>query len=305
MGKQSDRSVRSDQSVRSDTCRSDRSVASDRSGSVRSEPNAYRMMRRAGGYRNLRSFQVSEIVYDATVAFCDRFIDKRSRTHDQMVQAARSGRQNIAEGSRASGTSSQIELRLVGVARASLDELLLDYEDFLRQRRLPLWDKDHALARRVRAMGREKNPTDQSDKITHPSDKIPATPYDTYRDLVENQSPEHAANTVICLIHQANYLLDKQLQSLERDFIQGGGYTEQLAAARRKHRSGGSKNLTDPSDHTDPSNQLDPPLCPKCNQPMALRTARKGPTPGSQFWGCQNYPDCRGTRPYSENPSNP
>jgi restriction system protein len=93
-------------------------------------------LRPHGGYRRLRSFQVTEIIYDGTVAFCDRFIDKRSRTHDQMVQAARSGRQNIAEGSRASATSSQTELRLVNVARASLDELLLDYEDFLRQRKL-------------------------------------------------------------------------------------------------------------------------------------------------------------------------
>jgi restriction system protein len=105
-------------------------------------------LRPHGGYRRLRSFQVTEIIYDGTVAFCDRFIDKRSRTHDQMVQAARSGRQNIAEGSRASGTSSQTELRLAGVARASLDELLLDYEDSLRQRKLIQWVKDDAEARR-------------------------------------------------------------------------------------------------------------------------------------------------------------
>jgi len=94
-----------------------------------------------GGYRKLKSFQSAELVYDATVKFCDRFIDKRSRTHDQMVQAARSGRQNIAEGSQASGTSKKTELKLVGVARASLEELLLDYEDFLRQRGLALWGK--------------------------------------------------------------------------------------------------------------------------------------------------------------------
>jgi four helix bundle protein len=106
-------------------------------------------LRPHGGYRRLRSFQVTEIIYDGTVAFCDRFIDRRSRTHDQMVQAGRSGRQNIAEGSRASATSSQTELRLVNVARASLDELLLDYEDFLRQRGLPAWSKD-AIPRRVK-----------------------------------------------------------------------------------------------------------------------------------------------------------
>ena len=92
-----------------------------------------------GGYRNLKSYQTAEIVYDATAAFCDRFIDKRSRTHDQMVQAARSGKQNIAEGSMASGTSKKTELKLIGVARASLEELLLDYQDFLRQKGLSLW----------------------------------------------------------------------------------------------------------------------------------------------------------------------
>lgn len=95
-----------------------------------------------GGYRKLKSFQVAQLVFDITVRFCDRYIDKRSRTHDQMVQAARSGVQNIAEGSQASGTSKKFELKLTNVARASLEELRLDYEDFLRQRGLPLWGRD-------------------------------------------------------------------------------------------------------------------------------------------------------------------
>ena len=112
-----------------------------------------------GGYRRLRSFQTSEIVYDATVKFCDRFIDKRSRTHDQMVQAARSGRQNIAEGSQASGTSKKTELKLIGVARASLEELLLDYEDFLRQRGLVLWDKNNRLTKEIRGLAYLSNRT--------------------------------------------------------------------------------------------------------------------------------------------------
>ncbi len=126
-------------------------------------------LRLSGGYRQLRSFQVTMIIYDATVAFCDRFVDNRSRTSDQMVQAARGGRQNIAEGSRASESSSQTELRLVNVARASLDELLLDYEDYLRQRRLPLWDKNAPQAREVRGLGQGLKPqdghqTDQTDR---------------------------------------------------------------------------------------------------------------------------------------------
>src|ERR1051326_2084832 len=116
---------------------------------MKSKPST---LRAHGGYRRLRSFQVAEIVYDATVDFGARFVDERSRTRDQMGQAARSGRQNIAEGSRASAASSQTELRLVSVARASLDELLLDYEDFLRQRGLRLWGKEDAKAKAVRAV---------------------------------------------------------------------------------------------------------------------------------------------------------
>ena len=105
-----------------------------------------------GGYRDLKSYQMAEIVHDATVVFCDRFVDRRSRTNDQMVQAARSGKQNIAEGSMASGTSKKTELKLVGVARASLEELLVDFQDYLRQHSLPLWGKDHPQAREVRAL---------------------------------------------------------------------------------------------------------------------------------------------------------
>ena len=252
---------------------SDRSVGSDRS--VRSS-NQNRL-RPGGGYRRLRSFRVATIVYDATVAFCERYVDRRSRTFDQMVQAARSGRQNIAEGSRASGASSQTELRLVGVARASLDELLLDYEDFLRQRGLRQWAKDDREARAVRAV----RLVDQSDQ-TDPSDRSDHTAYASWLD---HRNPAEAANTLICLIHQANYLLDRQLAALERDFINEGGYTEQLAAARIAARGRQHDNVP-------PA-----PECPLCARPMVVRTARKGEQPGSQFWGCSNFPACRGTRP--------
>lgn len=180
-----------------------------------------------GGYRKLRSYRVSEIIYDATVAFCARFIDRRSRTVDQMVQAARSGKQNIAEGSRMSGTSKKTELKLVGVARSSLEELLLDYEDFLRQHGLPLWDKNHPRALKVRALGR-KNRTDLSDQTDRG--------YALYRSLVEREPPETAANTVICLIHQANYLLDQQLRALEKEFTEEGGFTERLYRVRKEAR---------------------------------------------------------------------
>ena len=172
-----------------------------------------------GGYRRLKSYQAAEIIFDATIRFCDRFIDRRSRTTDQMVQAARSGKQNIAEGSMASATSKKTELKLVGVARASLEELLLDYEDFLRQKRLQVWGKEHQLSEQVR-------------KLAYRSDRS----YETYRTYVEEASAEVAANTLICLIHQANYLLDQQLRRLERDFLEEGGFTEKLYRLRRERR---------------------------------------------------------------------
>jgi restriction system protein len=171
------------------------------------------------GCRNLKSFQNAEIVYDATVKFCDRFIDKRSRTHDQMVQAARSGRQNIAEGSEAYGTSKKTELKLVGVARASLEELFLDYEDFLRQRGLALWERNHQKARAIRALAYQENRS-----------------YLTYRTYVESSSSEVAANTIICVIHQTNFLIDQQLRQLEREFLEQGGFTERLYKMRKGFR---------------------------------------------------------------------
>jgi len=172
-----------------------------------------------GGYRELQSYQMSEIVYDATVVFCDRFISKRSRTHDQMVQAARSGKQNIAEGCMASGTSKKFELKLVGVARASLEELLLDFEDYLRQKGLALWGKDHQKAQEVRGLCYQKNRS-----------------YKIYKTYIEAR-PEIAANTMICLIHQTNYLLDQQLRALEKDFLKEGGFTERLYRARSQMRN--------------------------------------------------------------------
>jgi len=240
-----------------------------------------------GGYRHLRSFQVTTLIYDGTVAFCERFIDGRSRTHDQMVQAARSGRQNIAEGNRAGGTSSKSELHLTNVARASLEELLLDFEDYLRQRRLPQWDKDSPEAKAIRAVGWHRNdPSDLSD----PADPTTTGDYarrDLYATWLDHENPAIRANALLCLIHQANYLLDQQIIAMEQDFIEGGGYSEQLAAARIAQRN------KDRSDRTDRTEQ-NFPACPLCGKIMALRTARQGKNQGSQFWGCTGYPDCKG-----------
>lgn len=158
-----------------------------------------------GGYQKLKSFQMSEIVYDATVKFCEKFISKYSRTTDQMIQAARSGRQNIAEGSMASAVSKETEIKLVGVARASQEELLLDYQDYLRQHGLELWGKDDARAMEIRKLG-----------------SLEDRSYKSYRTYIEQEPPETAANTIICLIHQTNFLLDQQLRQLEKQFVREG-----------------------------------------------------------------------------------
>ncbi|MDA1038077.1 MAG: four helix bundle suffix domain-containing protein [bacterium] len=169
-----------------------------------------------GGYRNLKSFQNATIVYDFTVEFCKRFV-KDYRMKDQMVQAARSGRQNIAEGCQVSGTSKKGEMKLVSVARASLEELLLDYEDYLRQRGLLEWEKDDSHAKEVRTLAYSNNRS-----------------YGTYETYISN--PEIAANVAMCLIHQSNYLLDRQLRSLGEAFVENGGFTEQLYKVRLSRR---------------------------------------------------------------------
>jgi four helix bundle suffix protein len=202
-----------------------------------------------------------------------------------MVQAARSGRQNIAEGSRAAAASSQTELRLLNVARASLEELLLDYEDYLRQRRLEQWPADGPEATAVRQVPQQAG-EDQSDL----TDLTDGQRWELYAQWLEHEDAAVRANALICLIHQANYLLDRQIDVLEQQFVEEGGYSEQLAAARLAERS--KRQAQDQSDPTDPTDQIPP--CPKCDKPMVLRTAKKGPTAGKQFWGCTGYPSCRG-----------
>lgn len=175
------------------------------------------LLYRHGGYRKLRSFRVASEIYDATVSFCDRFVDRRSRTHDQMVQAARSGRQNIAEGSMASATSKKSELKLTNVAKASLEELLLDFEDFLRHRGLPRWASDSDRAKGARAF-----------LARHGAAELHQLP------------PEEFANAMICLVNQGIYLLKRQLSRLEADFLREGGFTERLYNQRRRTRTKGS-----------------------------------------------------------------
>jgi four helix bundle suffix protein len=172
-----------------------------------------------GGYRKLLSYQKAEIVYDATVYFCAHFIDRRSRTYDQMIQAARSGKQNIIEGSMASATSKEMEVKLTGVARASLEELLADYRDFLRVRDLQEWPAEHAYSIRLRELN-----------------KVPDASYETFRKGIENPDSAIAANVIIGLIHVSNFLLDRQLRALEKSFLKEGGLRERMTRARLDER---------------------------------------------------------------------
>jgi four helix bundle suffix protein len=255
-----------------------------------------RRLRPSGGYRRLRSFQTTTLIYDGTVSFCRRFVSGYSRTHDQMVQAARSGRQNIAEGSRAGAVSTKSELKLTNVARASLEELLLDFEDYLRQNDLPLWQPDGDEASKVRSLGSRIRQAPEASPLHAPEDVGDRARVKLYAPYLEHKDPAVVANALVCLIHQANYLLDQQLIGLEQAFIEGGGFSEQLAAARITERR--KKDRSDPTDQThptDPSKAI--PKCPDCGELMALRTARQGKGQGSQFWGCTAYPNCKGTAP--------
>lgn len=198
-----------------------------------------------GGYRNLKSFQVAQLVYDVTVRFCDRYINKRSRTHDQMVQAARSGVQNIAEGSKASGTSRKTELKLTNVARASLEELRLDYEDYLRQRGMVRWEKNDP--RRVELIDRRCATVDEvaawvrgvHDRIgqrgqdRHPGESMKSI------ESTRSRYSEIAANGALTLIAVACSLLDRQLVAQAESFEQEGGFTERMYQRRIQSRRKG------------------------------------------------------------------
>ena len=214
-------------------------------------PDPEPLIPKHGGYRKLKSFQIAQLVYDVTVRFCDRYIDRKSRTRDQMTQAARSGVQNITEGSQASGTSKKTELKLTNVARSSLEELRLDYEDFLRQRSLARWDRDdprraQLIARRpanaddvaawVRAVHDRAVPKDkrgqngqhrQSGQSIKSTQSTPST-NPTYA--------ETAANAALTLLAVACSLLDRQLAAQAAAFERDGGFTERLYRTRKNRR---------------------------------------------------------------------
>ena len=174
---------------------------------------------RHGGYKRLISYQKSVIVFDATRCFCDRFLSRRDRTYDQMIQAARSGKQNIIEGSQASGTSKEMELKLTSVARASLEELLEDYLDFLRGIGAAEWARDHPYAVRLRAMNR-----------------VPDTDYDFFRRGIEHADSSICVNVIVGLVKVTCYLLDRQIMALDKEFLEKGGLRERMTRLRLERR---------------------------------------------------------------------
>jgi restriction system protein len=231
-----------------------------------------------GGYLKLRSYKVAEAVYDATVVFCRRFHADDKRQREQMVQAARSGVRNISEGSGLAATSRKSEMKLTNVARASInDELIRDFESFLRDRGLRVWPKESREALAMRKL------LYQDKVVRKPSAraKIQLTGLQGLSDFVAEADPELAANAMICAANQAAYLLKRQLTSQGKQFLKGGGFTEKLYGARKR---------TLKSDDKDP-------VCPECGKDMRKRKARTGPGAGKEFWGCKGYPACRGTRP--------
>lgn len=182
-------------------------------------PNSHPVLPPRGDYRTLLSFQKAEVVYDITFRFAHKFLSRGDRTIDQMIQSARSGKKNILEGSKAGLTSKEMEIKLTNVARASLEELLDDYLDYLRARDLVIWGKDSREALYVRKLGRQEPQT-----------------FEVYREIFETRPPAIIANIAICLVHQTNYLIDQQLRRLEQDFIEKGGLRERMTKARLQNR---------------------------------------------------------------------
>lgn len=220
-----------------------------------------------GGYENLHSYKKALIVFVGTYYLVERWVRLGSRTRDQMEQAARSGKQNIVEGSVASATSKQTEINLTQVARSSLEELKEDYKDFLRLRRVAIWTKDDPRMLEIRAMG--------TDDAT----------YETYRPHIESSDPEIVGNVMVCLCAQTCYLLDQQIREQQQAFLKDGGIRERMTRARLESR-----------DAQEQSALANVPACPLCGKPMRQRTARQGANAGKPFWGCTGYPECKGTR---------
>lgn len=243
-----------------------------------------------GGYRGLGSFQTATLIYDATYGFCEKFIEPHSRMAEHLVQAARSGRLNLAKGNRVAAASSKTDLRFLNLARAGLEELLLDYEDFLRHRKMAQWPSDGAEALTFQQIPQKGKPArSEAADLTALTDQ---QRWALYAPWLDHAEPGVRANAVICLIHQVNARLDQQIAALEKRF----GEESDSPAPRPLARSGERRRpeAPKPDQPETPAAGESKPVCPTCGKAMVLRTAQSGRNAGKQFWGCTGYPECKG-----------
>jgi four helix bundle suffix protein len=241
-----------------------------------------------GGFRRLHSFTLATIVQLETLRFCRRFLtsderetnkklfDPKGRQFDQMTQAARSGRQNIIEGSERSSTSKDTEMKLTDVARASLSELRGDFEIFILDRGCFPWSVHQEQARTINSISID-SPLFNDDSV-HESAKHAISQREKYALWLDDQDPIVVANTLLLMISRTLNMLKRQIESQGKAFEENGGFSERLHARRIESRNGSGANRIE---------------CPKCNKPMRRRKGSKG-----EFWGCSGYPDCRGTREF-------
>ena len=234
-----------------------------------------------GGYRRMDTFMLATIIYYGTVAFCRRHIKSR-RQVEQMEQAGRSGRQNLAEGSERAATSTQTEMTLTDVARASLAELQLDFEDFINMHGQTPWCDDDPNSLAIKAIRLERTPPGPN--IIHNFSRTVAQNRAKFDKWLLAEDPVTVANAMVRLCDRADFLIRKQLAAQGDRFLEDGGFKERLTRCREAARV-----------------EPDAPTCPKCGEPMRLRSARKGPRAGGKFWGCANYPECDGLREVEHN----
>lgn len=234
-----------------------------------------RIFNKSGGYRRLYSFNFATIIHLGTMSFCRRFIDWQDdplgKTVGQMVGASRSGKQNIVEGSERARTSSETEIKLTDVAKASLAELLGDLEDYLASRGQIPWSVHSDEHKAVSSITLE--PFEYTEDVLHDYWTYLLHEKAKFDPWLEHEDAVVVANTLIVLVQRALSLLGKQLQSQEAAFLETGGIRERMTQARIASRD------------------ADAPPCPECGKPMRKRSSRKG-----DFWGCTAYPECRGSR---------
>lgn len=242
----------------------------------------------SGGYRRTWSFGFTCLVYHATTAFCRKVYNHRNdslgKTVGQMVGAARSARQNLVEGSSRAGTSRETELRLVDVAKGSLEELAGDYEAFLTEAGESPWSDNDERLREVRALRLDR--FEAANDQRHEFGKYILEMRKRFAKWLENDDPLIAANAILVVIDEANALIRSQMEYLANEFSAEGGFTERMSRARLERRD--AEQAAEGA-----------PICPKCGKPMRKRVAHKGRNAGNPFWSCTDYPACDGTRRWS------